>query len=314
MMQKIDKISLSKCKNASLEQGKMDWDNARVFLALYRQGTLRSAAGEIMVDQATVGRRLAALEKSLNARSFLRTPDGYVPTPAGELAFQAAERMEQAALQLQRQMQGTDERLSGTVRIASTDTTAAFLLFDVIAQLRKSHPDIRVVLTTATQFSNLTRREADVAVRTVRPDNPDLIVRHLARCEVGLYAAASYLAARGEPRPDMAMEGHDVIVYQRSVVHYQRYALCDEPIANARVALEVNSGLMMLQGVRAGLGIAELPTHLAENDPLLHRIWPNRGRPYDMWLVLHSDLNRTARVRAVTQAIADAFESAFAKR
>lgn len=292
----------------------MDWDNARIFLAIYRQGTLRSAAGEIRVDQATVGRRLAALEKSLNARLFLRTPDGYVPTPAGELAFQAAERMEQAALQLQRQMQGTDERFSGTVRIASTDTTAAFLLFDVIARLRKSHPDIRVVLTTATQFSNLTRREADVAVRTVRPDNPDLITRHLARCEVGLYAAASYLATRGQPKPGTALGGHDVIVYQRSVVRYQSSALCDEPIANARVALEVNSGLMMLQGVRAGLGIAELPTHLAGNDPLLHRIWPSRARPYDMWLVLHSDLNRTARVRAVTQAIVDAFESAFTKR
>lgn len=290
----------------------MDWDNARVFLALYRQGTLRAAAGEIRVDQATVGRRLAALEKSLNARLFLRTPAGYVPTPAGELAFQAAERMEQAALQLQRQMQGTDQRFSGTVRIASTDTTAAHLLFDVIAKLRKSHPDIRIVLTTATQFSNLTRREADIAVRTVRPDNPDLITRHLARCEVGLYAAQSYLAARGEPQPDTAMTGHDVIIYQRSVVRYQAHALCDEPIANARVALEVNSGLMMLRGVRAGLGIAEMPTHMADGDPLLQRIWPKRSRPYDMWLVMHGDLNRTARVRAVAQAIADAFESAFA--
>lgn len=290
----------------------MDWDNARVFLAIYRQGTLRAAAGQMKVDQATVGRRLASLEKSLNARLFLRTPAGYVPTPAGELAFQAAERMEQAALQLQRQMQGTDERFSGTVRIACTDTTAAHLLFDVMASLREQHPDIRLMLTTATQFTNLTRREADIAVRTVRPGDPDLITRHLARCEVGLFAAASYLAQRGEPQPDTAMAGHDVIIYQRSVVRYQSDALCDEPIANARVALEVNSGLMMLQAVRAGMGIAELPTHMAADDPLLRRVWPSVGRPYDMWLVLHSDLNRTARVRAVAQAIADAFERAFA--
>lgn len=291
----------------------MDWDNARIFLAIYRQGTLRGAAGKIQVDQATVGRRLAALEKSLNARLFLRTPAGYVPTPAGELAFQAAESMEQAALQLQRQMEGIDERLSGTVRIASTDTTAAHLLFDVMATLRETHPDVRLVLTTATEFSNLTRREADIAVRTVRPDSPDLITRHLARCEVGLFASASYIAKHGEPQPDTAMAGHDVIIYQRAVVRYQSDALCDEPIANARVTLEVNSGLMMLQGVRAGLGIAELPTHMAEGDPLLRRIWPKLSRPYDMWLVLHSDLNRTARVRAVAQAIVDAFELAFTR-
>ena len=83
----------------------MDWDNARVFLAIYRNGTLRGAP-LLQIDQATAGRRLAALERSLDARLFLRTPAGYVPTAAGELAFAAAERMEQAADQLQRQMQG----------------------------------------------------------------------------------------------------------------------------------------------------------------------------------------------------------------
>ncbi|TCT06342.1 DNA-binding transcriptional LysR family regulator [Paralcaligenes ureilyticus] len=289
----------------------MDWDNARFFLAIYQQGTLRAAASQLQVDQATVGRRLAALEQSLGARLFLRTPTGYVPTPAGELARQAADRMEQAALQLQRQMQGVDERFSGTVSVACTDTTAVHAMFMVLQKLHDAHPDIRVILTVATQFTNLSRREADIAVRTVRPANPDLITRHLARCQVGLFAAKSYLAARGAPEPNTAMAGQDVVIYQRSVVRYQKDALCDEPIANARVVLEVNSGLMMLQGVRAGLGIAELPVHLAENDPLLQRVWPRVSRPYDMWLVLHSDLNRTARVRSVVNTIVQVYEELF---
>ncbi|MDE2288285.1 MAG: LysR family transcriptional regulator [Burkholderiales bacterium] len=286
----------------------MDWDNARIFLAIYRQGTLRGAAGVLQIDQATVGRRLAALEKSLDARLFLRTPAGYVPTPAGERACQAAEQMELAAHQLQRQMQGIDERLSGTVRVACTDTVAFASLMSALQRLHATHPDIRMVLSTATHLTNLTRREADLAVRTVRPDSPDLIARHLARRQVGLFAARTYLDAHGMPVPGNALAGHDVVIYQRAVAAYQSEALCGESIANARVALEVNSGLMLLHAVRMGLGIGELPTHMAQSDPLLARVWPERAESYDMWLVMHTDLNRTARVRAVADAIVEVFE------
>lgn len=292
----------------------MDWDNARVFLAIYRQGTLRGAAEVLQIDPATVGRRLAALEKSLGARLFLHTPAGYVPTPAGEQAFQASDAMEQAAHRLQRQMQGIDQRPSGTVRVACTDTMAAFYLMDALHHLHVRHPDIHVMLSVSTRLTSLTRREADLAVRPVRPDSPDLITRHLGRFELGLYAAKTYLEGRGEPVPGMALAGHDVIVYQASVLGRRAQLLCSEPIANARVALEVNSGLMMLHAARAGLGIAEVPTFLADGDPLLARLWPSRVRPYDMWLVLHGDLNRTARVRAVAEAIADAFHEKSASR
>lgn len=286
----------------------MNWDNARIFLAIYRQGTLRGAAGELGIDQATAGRRLAALEQSLDARLFLRTPGGYVPTPAGELALQAAEKMEQSAHQLQRQMQGIDERLSGTVRVASTDTVAIGFLMRALRDLHDRHPDIRVVLSTATQLTNLTRREADLAVRTVRPTDPDLIARHLARRESGLYASREYLEKRGEPVPGQALAGHDVVIYQRSIAAYQSEALCDEPIHNARVVLEVNSGLMLAEALREGLGIGEMPTHLSRFYPDLVRIWPERRDRYDMWLVMHGDLNRTARVRAVADVIVSVFQ------
>jgi DNA-binding transcriptional LysR family regulator len=283
----------------------MDWDNARIFLGIYRAGTLRGAAALLQVDQATAGRRLNAMEQMLGARLFLRTPTGYVPTPAGELAFAAAERMEHAADQLQRQMQGIDDRLCGVVRLAATDTMGKHFLMVAMQRLHAVHPDIRVVLSTSTQVSNLTRREADLAVRTIRPSSPDLISRHLTRREVGLYAAKSYLKLRGEPQPDTALAGHDLVIYQRSISPSQGVALCGEAIGNARVAMEVNSGLMMIEAVRAGLGVGELPTHMADGDPLLARIWPQRAEAYDIWLVLHGDLNRTARVRAVADVIVE---------
>jgi DNA-binding transcriptional LysR family regulator len=287
----------------------MDWDNARIFLAIYRVGTLRGAAALLQIDQATAGRRLAALEASLDARLFLRTPGGYVPTAAGELAFSAAQRMEQAADQLQRQMQGMDHRLSGVVRVAASETVARYFIMEAVRRVQAQHPDIRVVLSASIQISNLTRREADLAIRNIKPDNPELIQRHLARKEVGLYASRAYLAAHGEPRPGTAFAGHTLVTYQQAVLPGWSDTFCGEPTGNGRIAIELNSGLMILEAVVAGLGIGELPTHMAPDYPELVRIWPGRSEPYDLWLVMHCDLNRTARVRAVADAIVEVFEA-----
>ncbi|MBP0598727.1 LysR family transcriptional regulator [Herbaspirillum sp. LeCh32-8] len=285
----------------------MDWDNARIYLALYRAGTLRGAAEQLDIDQATVGRRLTALEKSLGARLFLRTPAGYVPTPAGELAAAAAERMEQGAEQLLRQMQGIDERLCGVVRLAATDSVARHFLVPALQQLRETHPGIRVVLSTSTQLTNLTKREADIAVRTVRPDSPDLIARHLKRLHTGIFASKSYLKKRGQPEPGTALKGHDVVAYQRALAPHMVDQVCGESSANADVVMEVSNGLILADCVQAGMGLGELPVHVGESTPGLVRVWPERAEPYDMWLVLHSDLNRTARVRAVADAVIAAY-------
>jgi DNA-binding transcriptional LysR family regulator len=286
----------------------MDWDDARILLAIYRSGTLRAAAASLQVDQATVGRRLRGLEEALHARLFLHTPRGYVPTRAGELALPAAEAMERAADQLERLTQGTDERVSGTVRLSTSDSIARIFMMPAIQNLRDAHPELRVSLTTSTHLSNLTRREADIAVRNVRPDNPDLISRRLGRRELGLYASKRYLKEYGEPRRGTAFEGHSVVVYQRGLFGTRPEALCGEPLGNARVALEVNSGLMLVEAVGRGMGIGELATYMAQDSPNLVRIWPDCHEFFDLWLVMHGDLHRTARVRAVADAIVDVFE------
>jgi DNA-binding transcriptional LysR family regulator len=285
----------------------MDWDNARIFLAIYRKGTLRSAAALLDIDQATVGRRLNALESSLGARLFLRTPSGYMATPAGEQAIHAAEKMEQAALQFQREMQGIDNRLSGVVRVTTSDTMAAHFVIGAMQRLHKQHPDIRIVLTTGTEITSLTRREADLAVRTLKPTSPDLISRHLVKRSMGLYATPGYLKAHGMPERGNGLAGHDIIIYQASVAPRHQEKICLEPVHNARVALEVNSGLAMLEAARQGIGMAELPCHMADGDKRLVRIWPERADHYDAWLVMHSDLSRSARVRAAADAIIASF-------
>ncbi len=148
----------------------MNWDDARVFLAVEREKTLRGAARTLNLDQATVGRRIAALEHALGATLFLRTSEGYALTAAGEAALKSAEKMEHSAHELVRRTQGTDTRLAGDVRVTSTDSIALEFLLPAIERLHAAHPEVRVLLDTSTRMLNLAKREADIAVRSVRPD------------------------------------------------------------------------------------------------------------------------------------------------
>ncbi|MCA8252608.1 LysR family transcriptional regulator [Burkholderia sp. AU31624] len=288
----------------------MNWDDARVFLAVHRAGTLREAAVVLDVDQATVGRRLMALEKALGAKLFLKTSSGYVVTQIGEHSLQAAQEMERAACEFERRAHGSDDRLEGEVRVTTTDSLAMDFVVPAIRALRRKCPGIHVVLTTSVQVLNLTRRDADLAIRTVMPENPDLVRRRLAEWEVGLFASREYLDGRGAPEIGSAFEGHDLVIYQPSITSNQGHSLCGEPMDRGRVVAQVSSSLMLATSIRSGIGIGELPVYMAHEDDSLVRIWSHRTRttPYQVWLVSHTDLNRTARVRAVTDEIAASFD------
>ncbi|MGE8111494.1 LysR family transcriptional regulator [Pseudomonas sp. NPDC086566] len=283
----------------------MNWDDTRVFLALCREQTLRGAARSLGVDQATVGRRLASLEGALDATLFLRTSSGYSLTSAGEVAMRAALEMEAAAAGLQRQILGLDERLSGVVRITSTDAFASEFIIPTVAQLRLEHPGIEVQLHASTQMLNLSQREADIAVRTLKPDNPELVVRRLARWRTGLFASHEYLQRRGEPMPGSAFAGHELVVYQPYLDSGKEVTLAGEPIDQGHIAMTCTSGLMVRHALACGIGLGELPVPMGQRAGL-QQVW-NRGRPYDIWLVTHQDVRHTARVRVVIEAIAQAF-------
>ena len=287
----------------------MNWDDTRVFLAVQRERPLRRAAKVVHLDQATVGRRIAALEHALGATLFLRTSEGYVLTTAGENVLRSAEKMEQSAHELARQAQGADTRLEGEVKVTTTDSLALAFLIPAIGRLHAVHPDVRVLLNTSTQMLNLARREADIAVRTMKSENPDLVARLLARWPVGLYASKAYLKRHGEPEVGTAFAGHDLVLYQPHMSGHRVPTLAGEPIHAGRIVSGVNSSLMLRSTIKGGFAIGEAPVPLAERDGLV-RIWPERARaqPYDVWLVTHQDLRHTARVRAVIEAIVEGFE------
>ncbi|PAJ78572.1 LysR family transcriptional regulator [Burkholderia ubonensis] len=286
----------------------MNWDDARIFVALHRERTLRAAARALDIDQATVGRRLAALEHALGATLFLRTSSGYELTPVGRIAIRAAEAMEQSAHDLVRHTQGVDKRLAGEVKLSTTDALAQEYVMPAIERLHAKHPDVSVLLDTTTQVLNLAKREADIAIRTVKPRNPDLLARRLASWEVGLFASPDYVRRHGEPVPGERFAGHDLVVYQPHFAKARVPSFVGEPLANGRIVARLNTNLTLRAALKAGLGLCEIPVSMGERDGLV-RVWPDRANDaqYEIWLVTHQDLRHTARIRATIDAIVAAF-------
>lgn len=284
-----------------------NWDNARFFLAVARAGTLRAAARDLRVDQATVGRRIANFEEEIGARLFLRTPSFFVLTPAGEAVLGPAEAIERSMAQAERRVMGLDDKLNGPIRVATTDSLGRHFVIPAISRMRAEHPDIEITCFASQDVANLTRREADVAIRTVRPEAPDLIVRRLATLKTGIYASRDYLAGRELPLPGQGFYGHDLVVYKHPVAPTSNSALCGVSTQHGRVAFQTTSTVMLVDAVVAGLGIAELPAYRADTEQGLVRIMPEQSSDFDVWLVAHADLNRTARVQALMSALTAEF-------
>ncbi|MFC4277781.1 LysR family transcriptional regulator [Achromobacter aloeverae] len=285
----------------------MNWDDTRIFLALESEKSLRRAAKVAGVDQATVSRRLASLEHALGATLFLRTPSGYVLTATGASVLESAKAMEKSANDLVRRAQGTDRKLAGDIKVTATDSLAEEYIVPAIRELQVRHPDVRVHLSISTQMASLTQRETDIAIRNVRPQNPDLVVRQLADWPVGLYASTGYLQRKGMPGDDDGFAGHDLVFYT-PYLKKEGQVLVGLDAGRGRVTATANSSRVLRRLVAAGVGMAELSVPLAERDGLV-RVFPTRERPggYGVWLVTHQDLRHTARLRALIDAIAARF-------
>ncbi|MGQ6476228.1 LysR family transcriptional regulator [Serratia sp. IR-2025] len=287
----------------------MNWDDARFFLAVARCGTLRKAANQLQVDQATVGRRLTALENSLGSKLFIRTPKSFSLSPLGESMLADMMKMENAVQAIARKAAGGDESLCGNVRIATTDTLAEAFVIPALQDLRQRYPAITVTLLTALNITDIAYHSADLAIRGARPDNDELIIKRLATIEMGLYASPHYLTRRGMPVKGEQLRGHDLLMFPRELVprHWNNFG--GETLYEPNAVLQCNSQLLLRSATRNGLGIGLLLSCLADHDPELVRLFPESKDWVDIWLVLHPDLQRAARVRAVVQALETSFSA-----
>jgi DNA-binding transcriptional LysR family regulator len=276
--------------------GMPDWDGLRIFLALSRARTLAAAARTLGVDETTVARRLARLEKELGASLVERAAGGLSLTAAGEAVRAAAEEMESAALAAGRRALGADKQLSGRVRVTAPEILGRYFVLPALQAVHQRHPGIAIELITTIARLDVIRREADVAIRTVRPTEPALIARKVARMALAPYVRRG----RKRPAPLAAVSYADgVRLPIRNV---------EDRITAGQVALRTNSIASVLEAVRLGWGAGDLPCFVGDATPELERAFP-REKPdwLDVWLIVHADVQRTARVRILVEELTRVF-------
>lgn len=281
----------------------LDWDDLRHFLAVARAGSLAGAARALGINHATVYRRLNAFERRLGTLLFDRQPSGYVLTAAGEDMRAAAERVEAEIMGLDRRMSGRDVRLEGVVRATTSDTLAHRFLAPHVVAFRAAYPGILVELVVDNQFLNLSKREADVAIRpTTRP--PELLIgRKISGVAFALYGSRA--RASSNRRAAAGRDACPWLAVDDSLAHVATARWLAENQPEAEVALRSNSYMTLAVAAAAGLGIAHLPCFVGDLDSGLKRLAaPDPDLASELWLLSHEDLRLAARVRAFTEFMA----------
>ena len=286
-----------------------DWNELRLVLSVARAGSLTSTAGLLGIDHSTVFRRLNALEQRLAVRLFERLPGGvYQLTGAGERMAAAAERMEDEALALARDIAGSDRRLSGRLRVTSSETLAYSRLTKHLADFRTIHPGIVVELAIENRVLSLSRREADVALRPIRPREGDLWGRKLSGVAWTFFAAPDYLDAHGGPIEGTAALGtHSLIGWEETAGGIMAADWLDRNVLADSFVYRTNSLVNQSVAAKAGIGLALLPCYLGDGEAGLVRALaePIEELAGEFWIVTHQDLKATARVRAFFDVVGE---------
>ena len=282
-----------------------DWSDMALFLAVMDGGSLVAAADTLGLSQPTVGRRLTALEERLGVTLFARTGRRMVPTEVAGLIEESARKMAREMSSIRRNIAGHADGLSGQVTVSAIDGTGSEWLVPVLADLHERYPDIFVELKIESRAADLVQREADIALRMVRPTQLDLITRKLATVGFGIYASKNYLKSRSaitaieHLREQAWVRG----IFRRGGTDLMQGFL-DEHEIECRVVLSTNSPTAQLRAERAGIGIGVLSHRWASQQRDLQRVLPKvTPATIDLWLVTHEDLRYSARIRAVADHI-----------
>jgi DNA-binding transcriptional LysR family regulator len=281
------------------------WELYRSFLAVFREGSLSGAARAIDLTQPTVGRHVDALEAALGASLFTRSQTGLRPTAVATALVPYVETMASAAGALSRAASGEALEERGVVRITASEMIGVEVLPPALASFREVHPRIDVELVISNRSADLLRREADIAVRMVKPTQTMLVTRKLGTVRIALHAHPRYLQAHGTPRSVEALRAHAIIGYDTRPSASIR-ALPDMPFVVSRslFAFRCDSDLGQYAALRAGFGIGFCQVGLAKRDGLTPLLHDTLGFELGMWLVTHKDAKSSRRVRLLFEHLA----------
>ena len=275
-----------------------DWALLRTFSEVIRDGSLSGAARTLGLTQPTVGRQIDTLEARLGTALFSRSPRGLIPTATALDMVEHVESMASASSALMRAVSGESAAEHGVVRLTASEFVACEILPPILARFQNAHPSITLELAPSNRTQDLLRRDADVAVRMVRPTQKALLARRIGTVELGLYAHRAYVQANGLPSDIDDLRGHRWIGYDRDDTSFRSVGAIALEIDREVFSFRCDSDIAQLAMMRAGLGIGGCQAHVAARDPDLIRVLPQTvSFELEMWLVMHEDLRSTRRVR-----------------
>jgi len=290
--------------NLQERTGTLDWDDLRTVLAVARAGSLAGAARALELRHSTVFRRIEQAEARLGARLFERSRSGWSPNTQGEAVARAAAEMESAALGAERAISGADARLEGTIRIATSELLAGHLLLPLLRPFLAEHPGIEVECDVSNRNVDLTRREADLALRAT-PQPPDTLVgRRVASMRYAVYASRDVIGRRhGAP----VLQELPWVGFDERIAHFEIAKWFRDALPEVRPRLRLDSMSALMKAGAAGIGAVLLPTFAAAQEPALVRVTAEIvGPEMGLWLLSHPELRGNARVRALAAHLAEA--------
>lgn len=283
-----------------------DWTLLHTFREVARDGSLSAAARRLGLTQPTVGRHIDALESQLGVALFARSPRGLVATPAALDMVAHVETMASASAALMRAASGDAEAERGVVRLTSSDFVACELLPPILSAFQNAHPSITLELAPSNLNQDLLRRDADIAIRMVRPSQKALIAKRIGELELGLYAHRAYVDANGLPETVEDLGHHRWIGFDRDDRSFRSIGSAARGITREMFSFRCDSDIAQLAMVRAGLGIGGCQVRVADASPDLMRVLPDQlSFTLEMWLVMHEDLRSTRRVRLLYDHLAN---------
>jgi DNA-binding transcriptional LysR family regulator len=292
------------------------WELYRTMLAVLQEGSLSGAARALGITQPTAGRHIEALENALKVSLFTRSQLGLMPTDVALALQPHAEAMQSTAASLERAASGhaDGERVQGTVRVSASEVVGVEWLPPIIAALREQYPRLVIELVLSNRVQDLLRREADIAVRMVRPRQTQLVARRIGTIELGLHAHRDYLQKHGTPRNLAALAEHSIIGYDQPTAFVREASKSFPGWTRSLFSIRADSDLAHLALIRAGAGIGVCQVPLAKRDSLV-RILPKAcALPLETWVTMHEDLRASPRCRAVFDALADGLQTVLSSR
>ncbi|KJZ20725.1 LysR family transcriptional regulator [Loktanella sp. S4079] len=284
-----------------------DWNQIRAFLATAEEGSLSAAARALGTTQPTVGRQVAALETALGVTLFERLGKTLRITDAGQELLAHVQDMAEAASRVSMVAAGQSQAVSGRVSITAADIFAAAYLPPILRDLRRIAPQIDITVIASSQVENLARRDADIAIRHVRPEQPDLVARLIGTFEAGFFAATSYLDLMGRPQSVHDLGAHRFIGatdLDDMRGFYERYGV---RVRDEQFSYQTENGVVMWEMMRVGLGICTMPTGIWQNTAGVERVLPAlEPFTFPIWLVAHRELHTSRKIRVVYDALAEA--------